>query len=190
MIPTDRNVLQTLGYVYRRAGQTNKAVERFEEGLAQSPHDNGLLVNLTSALIESGRFADARKKLELLLELTPADPRLPGLRAVLEDAETRGGEPPQLVVRIPTSAAHLWIQCSKCEARVPLTGERDMLCGRCGSVLPGLLGPCPYCTSDGRVLIVAGAATQCPYCRDGQISVTKPLQQKPRRSKTAAKPSS
>jgi Flp pilus assembly protein TadD len=173
MVAPDPGVHNTLGFVYRRAGELHKAVECFAERLRNDPEDVDLLVNLTAALLEFGRFPEARVAFNRLVECAPENPSIVGLRNYLEEAGDVAQERVQLVVKVLTSEMSLWIKCTKCEARVPIDAKGGALCARCGSSLPPKPGACSYCKADGRVFpgLKTGSAFLCPYCRRGQISV-------------------
>jgi tetratricopeptide (TPR) repeat protein len=161
-VPDAPSILNTLGYVYRRAGESRRAIDCLEAGLQGDQDDLNLLVNLAAARIECGDYEAA---VEVLDRLGPAAPA--GLREI---AATDGSAPPSLV-NVVTSAAQRWASCSDCLAHIPL-GTDDTMCARCGSVVPMASGPCPSCTSDGQVVLIPGLAAQCPYCRHGVISTS------------------
>jgi tetratricopeptide (TPR) repeat protein len=172
LVPGDPGVLNTLGFVYRRAGEPDAAIERFEEGLRADAGDPNLLLNLTAALLEAGRIADAADALARLEAAVPKHPSIPGLAGELAraGAGTDPGARPRLVAAVPHAAGTGWVGCSACAARVPL-GERETLCARCGSVVSLQPGPCPSCTSTGRAVLAPGIAQLCPYCRSGRLAV-------------------
>jgi len=169
--PANCELLVTLGFVYRRANEPERAVECFEAGLAHDANHPGLLLNLTTALIECGRFADARRMFERFAGAAPDHPQLPELREVV--AGLREGERIQLVAVVRTAPDARWIRCSTCKARVPLDSENEMFCARCGSVLSRTMSACPCCTHDGFVLFLPEMTIQCPYCRAGRLSIAE-----------------
>jgi Flp pilus assembly protein TadD len=60
-------VRQTLGHIALLRGNTEKAVELFNEARLLAPDDLGVLEDLTRAQIETGRFAEAEYNLSRLL---------------------------------------------------------------------------------------------------------------------------
>lgn len=167
------DLLNTLGYVYRRAGEPERAVERLQEGLRLDPSHAALLVNLTNALAESARYPEARVALAELAARVPDHPAVRALGPVLDRAEETLEEPPQLIPQVLARDGCRWIVCDECEARVPVEPEGVALCARCGSALPVAQRVCPLCQSDGRVFPapLPGVSFQCPYCRQGKVSM-------------------
>jgi tetratricopeptide (TPR) repeat protein len=164
--PDNANVRNTLGYVYRRAGETALAIRHFETGLERAPQDALLLENWTAALAEAGRIGDARAALERLADVDPS--RAERLRRVLEQA--RG--PVALAPRVRGVPGGVRLRCSACDARPIVADARSALCVRCGAVHASVAGPCRCCGSMGRVHAAAPeAAFACPYCRKGTLSV-------------------
>ena len=158
--PTSADIAGTLGYVYLRAGEATTAIERLEEGLTHDPENVTVLLNLALALCYGGRTADARDKLEKLASVAPDHPQLPQLRALV-------ASPQKMPLAVPSIRA----RCAACSARVPVTEDDDVLCGRCGSIRSKDQHACPYCGSDGRVFLIPGIPFGCPYCREGTLSV-------------------
>ena len=173
MLAPNTVVLNTLGFVYRRAGEPERAVERFQEGLRLDPSHVDLLANLVNALAESGRYAEGRAALRDLAGRSPDHPAL-ALDGPLAHAEQTGEDPPQLVPRVAPPDGCRWIVCDACEARVPIDPKTHAVCARCGSVLPLTVRSCPHCTSEGRVFPDAPTRFQCPYCRQGRVSLAPP----------------
>lgn len=180
--PADPDVHNTLGYVFRRAGELTQAVECLRAGLAQQPAHSGLLVNLTAALIEAQRLPEAREALANLTEQAPGHPNIEGLGECLEAAGRAPGQAPQLVARVPRPESASWCRCVQCPARVPIDGTGCTLCARCGSSLPIEPAACPNCGGDGRVFpAVPGLKMQCPYCRLGQLRMAGADESEPAR---------
>jgi len=172
--PGEPGVLNTLGFVYRRAGEPATAIERFEEGLRVDASDPALLMNLTAALLEAGRATDARVVLARLEAALPGHPSVAGLAGEIARAErgTGRGAPPRLVATVFSDAADRWVGCTACPARVPIA-QRETLCARCGGVTPmHPASPCPHCTGTGRAVLVPGLAQQCPYCGEGSLTIS------------------
>ncbi len=172
--PGAPDVLNTLGFVYRRVGDFEAAIACFEEGLAHDASNAALLENLVAALAECGRFDEARKALDKLVERAPGLHSLPGLRAFLQKLKP-GSPPPRLVRCVPAAKDFTWVTCTECPARIPLA--RGTLCARCGSSLTDHKPrPCPHCGSAGRVLLGGSVdiPSMCPYCRHGQVSLHGP----------------
>jgi tetratricopeptide (TPR) repeat protein len=165
--PQDVNLLNTLGYVYRRAGDAATAVQRFDQGLSSDPSNPQLLLNAAAARIEAGQYPDAALMLERLEDVAPGSPAIAGLRRIINSASVAVG-PPSLVAVVTRDATRR-VTCSACHASLPI-GDSETLCARCGSIVPLSAAPCPNCTSTGRVVLSAGLAQLCPYCREGSVS--------------------
>ena len=168
--PDDANLLNTLGYVYRRAGDSARAIECFTHGLTIEPAHANLLLNAAAALLETAQYDDAAVIIDRLDRAAPGLPQVAGLR----DLAAQGvagvlAEPPVLVAVVQHEAAGV-VTCDACAARVPVP-DGNGLCARCGSVVPMQPGPCPNCTSDGRVVLIPGLSQQCPYCRRGHVGM-------------------
>ena len=164
----DPNLLNTLGYVYRRAGDAAAAVQRFDEGLSSDPSNPRLLVNAAAALIEAGQYRDAAVMLERLEGVVPGSPEIARLHRIISSTSAAVG-PPSLVIVVSCDATRR-VTCKTCHASVPI-GDRETLCARCGSIVSLSAAPCPNCTSTGRVVLVQGFAQLCPYCRKGPVSI-------------------
>ena len=176
--PTIRN---TLGYVYRRAGEPDSAVQCLREGLTLAPGDAQLLENLWAALIESRRFAEARDTLAQLAGTGHQD--IAGMAVTLETAaKSRGATRLVKQYRIPESP--VWVKCTDCAARIPLSGPGADVCVRCGSAFAVREDDCSTCGFDGRIAPAApGLAFECPYCRQGQLGLAAAPKPKPSRSR-------
>jgi tetratricopeptide (TPR) repeat protein len=168
--PANPDLHGTLGYVYRRAGELERAIECLRAGLKLQPDHLKLLENLTAAAIEAGRFGEARTALGKLAAL--GYPDVAGLQKRLERAAAKPGEPTRLVKRYQVPAAAVWCKCTECAARIPLDAAGGTLCVGCGSSLPSEPGACPNCGASGRISpSVPGLAFECPYCRRGQLGL-------------------
>jgi tetratricopeptide (TPR) repeat protein len=167
-VPQDPNLLNALGYVYRRAGDTTSALQRFEQGLSTDPSNSQLLLNAAAALIEAGQYPDAALMLDRLESVAPGSPEIAGLRRIIASASAAVG-PPSLVAVVSRDATRR-VTCKACHASLPI-GDSETLCARCGSVVSLSAAPCPNCTSTGRVVLLPGLAQLCPYCRKGSISI-------------------
>lgn len=166
-------LLNTLGYLLRRAGQPERAAEAFHTGLQVDPAHPSLLINHAAALIEAARYDQATEAIAALEVHDPTAPQLAGLRDLLAELAAQGGQGARVALMDlpPWRAPEQIVECSSCAAWIPMQA-REMLCGRCGSVLsaPGL---CPCCRSDGRVVLIPGLETLCPYCRSGHLTVSE-----------------
>jgi tetratricopeptide (TPR) repeat protein len=170
--PADPVVHNTLGFVYRRAGEVEQAIQCLYAGLRHDPGHVDLLVNLTAASIEAGHLPDARRALKKLAQRAPGHPAIDGLREGLGAAAAAPGGAPRLVARVPRSETALWCRCSECAASVPVEGDRGSLCARCGSSVPIEPAECPNCEGLGRIFPAAPNLTfQCPYCRRGTLAM-------------------
>ncbi len=170
--PADPVVHNTLGFVYRRAGEVEQAIQCLNAGLRHDPGHVDLLVNLTAASIEAGHLPDARRALAELAERAPGHRAIEVLRECLDAAGASPGQAPGLVAMVPRSETALWCRCNECAARVPVEGLRASLCARCGSSLPIEPDRCPNCEGSGRIFPAAPHLTfQCPYCRRGTLAM-------------------
>jgi tetratricopeptide (TPR) repeat protein len=89
--PQDPNLLNTLGYVYRRAGDAATAMQRFDEGLSSDPSNPQLLVNAAAALIEAGKYPDAALMIDRLEGVAAGSPEIAGLRRIIASASAAVG---------------------------------------------------------------------------------------------------
>ncbi len=154
--------LVTLGYVYLRAGDPPAAITALREALVlDAAHVNGLL-NLAIASVVTGRFDDARELAIRLERVAPSHPQLPKLHAFIAERSA----PDMAVPRDPGLPVH----CSECAAKITLAPPFESICARCGAVVSNGERECPCCGSDGRVVLLAGAPSTCPYCRQGVLA--------------------
>lgn len=163
------DLMNNLGFVLRRAAQPQSAVEVLDAGLRRDPTNENLLINRVGALIEAGRHDEVVDAIALLEASYPDAIQVSTFRDVMTRSARQGqrGNPVALVAT-PNAAAQRIVECSCCEAWIPLQ-QKEALCGRCGSVLSAN-GPCPSCSSDGRVALAPGINSFCPYCRAGELS--------------------
>ncbi|MGE0815492.1 MAG: tetratricopeptide repeat protein [Vicinamibacterales bacterium] len=167
--PESPALLNTLGHVYRRAGDVVRALECLSAGLVADPERPDLLLNAAAALIESGRYPEAEAMVDRLAAVAPEASQVEGLRDLTaQGAAGMWREPPSLVRVVRVDASRI-VTCDACPARVPI-GDHQTCCARCGSVVPIQPGGCASCGSEGRVVLVPGLAAQCPYCRRGRVS--------------------
>jgi tetratricopeptide (TPR) repeat protein len=169
--PAAPGLLNTLGFVYRRAGETETAIARLKAGLDLDPSNVDLLVNLTAAAIEHGRPTDARAALDRLRAAAPERPEIAGFDQLIARMGNGAltGKGLRLLPVISAPKGSRWVTCSECDARVPLE-PNGALCARCGSVTTLQPEPCPCCTARGRAIVAPGVQMSCPYCRRGRIA--------------------
>ena len=83
----------TLADEYRRAGMLDEAIATCQAGLRRHPAYVSARVTLGTALIEAGRFDEARAELETVLRTVPENlAAIRGLATI--DAAERGDAPP------------------------------------------------------------------------------------------------
>ncbi|WP_165419588.1 toll/interleukin-1 receptor domain-containing protein [Rhizobium leguminosarum] len=165
------DLLNNLGFVLRRVGQSKAAVGVFQVGLEAEPENRDLLINYAAALVETGNHGAAVNAIGQLEVLYPGTPQVSLLNDVLKELEKQGfwGEPIALL-DAPAEALGVVVECSACPAWIPMQ-EKDMLCARCGAVLSHDC-PCQCCGWDGRVIWAPGITAICPYCRAGELRST------------------
>ncbi len=171
MAPKSVDVLNTLGFVYRRANEMDRAIASFDDAVALEPDNVKVLTNRAATLVEAGRSSDADEALDALAAAEPEHPGVDSLRELV--ARIRAGEAPPVLVERAAREADQWGHCSHCAAHIPLDSERQLVCARCGSSLAPAERTCPNCGSDGRVFpgLSAGLACLCPFCRKGSLSI-------------------
>jgi tetratricopeptide (TPR) repeat protein len=161
------------GYAWRRIGEPAVGLQWYREGLRRAPGHPGFLVNATAAAMEAGQPMPAYELLSSLLELHPGVPEVDELAKILADWVGSDSPPPVLSPRLPRPTPVQTVECSACEARVPLADEDQMLCAGCGGSAPPL-EPCAWCSATGKVTLpllnVMDAGISCPFCGVGSLS--------------------
>lgn len=76
-----------LSEAYRKIGQTDRAIELCEFGLAKHPYYHGARVTLAKAYIEKNRIEEAKTELEKVLEAAPNNLAAGKLLAQIYDIE-------------------------------------------------------------------------------------------------------
>jgi tetratricopeptide (TPR) repeat protein len=175
---SDPDICQTLGYLYRRIGDPQRALEVVDEGLKSAPQHPGLLLHSVGANFESGRIGQARAALRMLESVTSDLDHIAELQSLLETL------PRPLIEQCQIPRNCSWVVCNHCPARIPLSTAESIICARCGSVVDKYERECPHCTSTGRLTSfvctqsLAGGQTvdvqwRCPYCRNGSLEVMR-----------------
>ncbi len=84
----DAEVLRILGYLHRRLGNLNQAVELFERALELEPRDSSVWSHLAETLRAQRRFEKAAASYERAMDLNPSDPVARGEAALNQFAGT------------------------------------------------------------------------------------------------------
>lgn len=92
--PDDVIVRTSLGltYFYDRPADTQRAIREFRRALQAEPRNEMSLQSLASALIETGDFDEAEKRLSELEQVNPHNQELANLRAQLEQKRNAAKE--------------------------------------------------------------------------------------------------
>lgn len=84
LAPKDPNVLDTLGMLTLKNGDTGRAVSLLREAVARAPNDAQIKVHLATALIQQGRTAEAQKTLEAVKNNAASLPAAQEARKLLD----------------------------------------------------------------------------------------------------------
>lgn len=92
--PEDAVVRTKLGltYFYDSPPNPQRAIGEYRRALQADPRQEMALQSLATALIDTGSFEEAARRLDELEKLTPSNPELPGLRGQLEQKKNAAKE--------------------------------------------------------------------------------------------------
>ena len=94
MKPDDAVVRTKLGltYYYDNPPNPQRAIGEYRRALQTDPRQELSLQSLAAALIETGDFEEAARRLDELEKVNPSNTELPGLRAQLEQKRNAAKE--------------------------------------------------------------------------------------------------
>lgn len=161
--------LQTLAYVYRRAGRPADAATCYRQAIEASPDQGELYIMLAATELEAGELDAADALIGQLESALPGNATVRHLRTAFQDS-SRGSLPVFIERAIP--AGHRLVVCAGCQASIRVPDEGPVsLCAGCGIPLPRGNSPCPCCNATGRAYPELPMAVQCPVCRHGHVRV-------------------
>jgi serine/threonine protein kinase/Tfp pilus assembly protein PilF len=105
LLPNDSRIPESLAYVTRRRGQWDRSEAYFNEAERLNARDANLLIQHANSYIYLRRFPEALRKLDQVLNITPDDLSILGMKASIAQAE---GD-------LPRAAALLTIPQSKAD---------------------------------------------------------------------------
>lgn len=92
--PDDADVRTDLGltYYFAKPSDPQRAITEYRKALALDPRHERTLQSLASALISTGKQAEAEKRIDELQSVNPSNPSLPNLRAQLAQSRNAAQE--------------------------------------------------------------------------------------------------